>query len=217
MAERELSASGPVLLVGAGRLGSALIRGWQAAGALDPADLLILEPHPGEHAAGRRPSRRQAQSHRRGAPRSPHRGPRPEAADLARGGRPGRASARARCGDRLGHGGRERARPERGLPRQAGGARHPDDRRRRAPRRGRDLRRRRGGAADGARGVRPGGDDRRSRRGVADRRGDRDLGFRAGLLLRLRRGAGGGGRGAGPAGRGLAQHWRARRSPARRR
>lgn len=38
----------PVLVVGAGRMGGALIQGWLAAEAIAPADLMIVEPQPGE-------------------------------------------------------------------------------------------------------------------------------------------------------------------------
>ena len=37
----------PILLLGAGRMGSALIAGWEAAGAIAPAELMIREPNPG--------------------------------------------------------------------------------------------------------------------------------------------------------------------------
>lgn len=37
----------PLLLVGAGRLGSALIEGWRRTGAVRPLDLMIVEPMPG--------------------------------------------------------------------------------------------------------------------------------------------------------------------------
>ena len=40
----------PLLLIGAGRLGGALVAGWRRVGALQPADLLICDPHPGEQA-----------------------------------------------------------------------------------------------------------------------------------------------------------------------
>ena len=40
----------PVLLVGAGHMGGALIAGWRAAGALTPAELSIHDPHPGASA-----------------------------------------------------------------------------------------------------------------------------------------------------------------------
>ena len=36
--------AGPVVLVGCGRLGSALIEGWLSTGAVEPADLIILTP-----------------------------------------------------------------------------------------------------------------------------------------------------------------------------
>lgn len=36
----------PILMLGAGRLGGALIEGWRLAGAFAPAELLIREPHP---------------------------------------------------------------------------------------------------------------------------------------------------------------------------
>lgn len=41
----------PVLLLGAGRMGGALISGWKQAGALQPSDLIVRDPHPGEEAA----------------------------------------------------------------------------------------------------------------------------------------------------------------------
>lgn len=44
--------STPLLLVGAGRLGSALIRGWSRVQAIDPAGLMIVEPQPGDAARG---------------------------------------------------------------------------------------------------------------------------------------------------------------------
>lgn len=37
---------GPILMLGAGRMGGALIEGWRAAGALQPADLIIRDPYP---------------------------------------------------------------------------------------------------------------------------------------------------------------------------
>jgi pyrroline-5-carboxylate reductase len=37
----------PILILGAGRMGGALCAGWQAAGAIDPSDLIIREPFPG--------------------------------------------------------------------------------------------------------------------------------------------------------------------------
>ena len=40
----------PVLLVGAGHMGGALIAGWLAARALDASELLILDPTPGKAA-----------------------------------------------------------------------------------------------------------------------------------------------------------------------
>ncbi len=41
------SAAKPVLLVGAGHMGGALIAGWRAADAIAPSDLSIHDPHPG--------------------------------------------------------------------------------------------------------------------------------------------------------------------------
>jgi pyrroline-5-carboxylate reductase len=38
----------PILLLGAGRMGGALMQGWQAAGAFMPADLIVLDPHPSD-------------------------------------------------------------------------------------------------------------------------------------------------------------------------
>lgn len=40
----------PILLLGAGRLGGALIDGWLRSGAYRPADLIILDPNPGAQA-----------------------------------------------------------------------------------------------------------------------------------------------------------------------
>lgn len=37
-------ATGAVVLVGCGRLGSAIVQGWLATGAVDPSDLIILTP-----------------------------------------------------------------------------------------------------------------------------------------------------------------------------
>lgn len=42
--------AGPVLLLGAGRMGGALVQGWGQKGALDPAHLLVRDPHPGPEA-----------------------------------------------------------------------------------------------------------------------------------------------------------------------
>lgn len=42
----------PILLLGAGRMGGALIAGWRAARAFTDADLLVRDPHPGPEAAG---------------------------------------------------------------------------------------------------------------------------------------------------------------------
>lgn len=40
----------PILLLGAGRLGGALIDGWMRSGAYRPSDLIILDPNPGPQA-----------------------------------------------------------------------------------------------------------------------------------------------------------------------
>lgn len=37
----------PILMLGAGRMGGALIEGWRASGAFPIADLIIRDPHPG--------------------------------------------------------------------------------------------------------------------------------------------------------------------------
>jgi pyrroline-5-carboxylate reductase len=44
------AAALPILLVGAGRMGGALIAGWRLSGAAAPSDLLLLDPAPGEEA-----------------------------------------------------------------------------------------------------------------------------------------------------------------------
>ena len=41
---------GPLLMLGAGRMGGALISGWRLAGLLAPQDLMIRDPHPGDEA-----------------------------------------------------------------------------------------------------------------------------------------------------------------------
>ncbi|MGZ6012250.1 MAG: pyrroline-5-carboxylate reductase, partial [Caulobacteraceae bacterium] len=38
----------PILLLGAGRMGGALISGWTQAGAFRSADLIAVEPHPSD-------------------------------------------------------------------------------------------------------------------------------------------------------------------------
>jgi len=40
----------PILIVGAGRMGGALIAGWRRAGAVSPAELMLRDPHPGPDA-----------------------------------------------------------------------------------------------------------------------------------------------------------------------
>ncbi len=44
------AAAKPVLLIGAGHMGGALIAGWRLAGALAPDDLMVRDPHPGPEA-----------------------------------------------------------------------------------------------------------------------------------------------------------------------
>lgn len=38
----------PILLLGAGRMGGAMIAGWRRAGAFAPSELIVRDPHPGE-------------------------------------------------------------------------------------------------------------------------------------------------------------------------
>ena len=38
----------PILILGAGRMGGALIEGWRRAEAFAPTDLILRDPHPGE-------------------------------------------------------------------------------------------------------------------------------------------------------------------------
>ncbi|MEO6340608.1 MAG: pyrroline-5-carboxylate reductase [Caulobacteraceae bacterium] len=38
----------PILLLGAGRMGGALVEGWRRVGAFAPADLMLCDPHPGD-------------------------------------------------------------------------------------------------------------------------------------------------------------------------
>jgi pyrroline-5-carboxylate reductase len=40
----------PILMIGAGRMGGAMLEGWRKAGAYDPHDVLLIDPHPGEAA-----------------------------------------------------------------------------------------------------------------------------------------------------------------------
>ena len=40
----------PILMLGAGRMGGAMLDGWRLAGAFKPSQLMIVDPHPGEAA-----------------------------------------------------------------------------------------------------------------------------------------------------------------------
>jgi pyrroline-5-carboxylate reductase len=40
----------PILLLGAGRMGGAMIKGWSLTGAFDPKDLIVRDPHPSPEA-----------------------------------------------------------------------------------------------------------------------------------------------------------------------
>jgi len=40
----------PILLLGAGRMGGAMLQGWRAAGAYRASDIILCDPHPGEEA-----------------------------------------------------------------------------------------------------------------------------------------------------------------------
>jgi pyrroline-5-carboxylate reductase len=40
-----------ILLLGAGRMGGALMQGWRGAGAFSPEDLIVVDPHPSEAVA----------------------------------------------------------------------------------------------------------------------------------------------------------------------
>src|SRR5258705_232750 len=40
----------PILMLGAGRMGGAILDGWRKTGAFAPEDLMIVDPHPGEAA-----------------------------------------------------------------------------------------------------------------------------------------------------------------------
>jgi pyrroline-5-carboxylate reductase len=40
-------ATTPILLLGAGRMGGALVEGWSRTGAFAQADLILCDPHPG--------------------------------------------------------------------------------------------------------------------------------------------------------------------------
>lgn len=43
-----MSSVTPILLLGAGRMGGALMEGWASAGAFSAADLIVVDPHPSE-------------------------------------------------------------------------------------------------------------------------------------------------------------------------
>ncbi len=47
-------SSAPILLVGAGHMGGALVTGWRLAGAFSPSDLMVLDPQPGPAVAAAR-------------------------------------------------------------------------------------------------------------------------------------------------------------------
>ena len=38
----------PILIIGAGRMGGAMLEGWRAADAFEPKNLIICDPHPGD-------------------------------------------------------------------------------------------------------------------------------------------------------------------------
>jgi pyrroline-5-carboxylate reductase len=46
----KLSSRAPVLLLGAGRMGGAMITGWRRTGALTYSDILLVDPHPSPEA-----------------------------------------------------------------------------------------------------------------------------------------------------------------------
>lgn len=46
----DLASTAPIGLLGAGRMGGALIEGWSRAGVLDPANLIIIDPQPSDAA-----------------------------------------------------------------------------------------------------------------------------------------------------------------------
>ena len=50
MASPVRDLAGPLVLVGAGKMGSALLEGWLALG-LDPTKILVIEPHPSAEVA----------------------------------------------------------------------------------------------------------------------------------------------------------------------
>ena len=43
-------SAAPILLLGVGRMGGAMLEGWRGAGAFSSSDLLLVDPHPGEEA-----------------------------------------------------------------------------------------------------------------------------------------------------------------------
>ena len=49
-ASRETQAMTPILMLGAGRMGGAMIAGWRRAGAFASGELILRDPHPGEAA-----------------------------------------------------------------------------------------------------------------------------------------------------------------------
>jgi pyrroline-5-carboxylate reductase len=40
----------PILMIGAGRMGGAMLEGWRAGGAVNAHDIMLLDPHPGDAA-----------------------------------------------------------------------------------------------------------------------------------------------------------------------
>ena len=66
----------PLLLLGAGRMGGALLEGWRRSGSFDATDILIRDPHPSAEAAaaaarGARPPTKGG-AHRRRDPEGDH-------------------------------------------------------------------------------------------------------------------------------------------------
>ena len=117
--------SGTILLVGAGKMGSAMLEGWLALG-LEPSNIAVIEPQPSardRRVGGARPA---PQSARGRAWRRRRRGGRGQAASGARGHAGARAVRARRDGGGVHHGGRTLAVPRRRVAARRAHSRHAE-------------------------------------------------------------------------------------------
>ena len=68
------SLATPILLLGAGRMGGALIEGWRRAAAFAPSDLILCDPHPGPDALKAEVTALRAEIAALKAPKTPRKG-----------------------------------------------------------------------------------------------------------------------------------------------